>query len=147
MIDKSQIGMTFPHHTAAVEAGRLRFFAKAIGETSAIYLDEAAAQAAGFRSLPVPPTFLFSLNLDDADPFGWLNDVGLDLAKLLHGEQTFIYHRSACAGDVLRFDSRITDIYDKKNGALEFVTKETRVSNQDGEHVADLKTVIVQRNG
>jgi len=48
---------------------------------------------------------------------------------------------------VLRFESRIADIYDKKNGALEFVVRETRVTNQKGEHIADLRSVIVQRNG
>jgi acyl dehydratase len=51
----------------------------------------------------------------------------------------------AYAGDVLRFESRIADIYDKKNGALWFIVRETRVTNQRGEHVADLRSVVVQR--
>lgn len=147
MIDKCHIGKTFPAHSVAVEAGRLRFFATAIGETGALYRDEAAAQAAGYRSLPVPPTFLFGLEMERPDPLGWLNEVGMNLARILHGEQGFVYHHPACAGDVLTFETHISDIYDKKNGALEFVVKNSRVSNQDGVHVADLKTVLVQRNG
>lgn len=147
MLDRSHIGRTLPGHSVLVEAGRLRFFAKAIGETSPVYIDEAAARRAGYRSLPVPPTFLFSLELERPDPFDWLELLGMDLARILHGEQRFVYHRPACAGDVLTFESRITDICDKKNGALEFVTRDTRVSNQAGEHVADLAFVIVQRNG
>lgn len=146
MIDKSQIGRTFPPHTVEVEKGRLRFFATAVGETKAEYVDEAAAKAAGYRSLPVPPTFFFSLEIEQPDPFGWFRDVGLNLAKVLHGEQSFTYHAPACAGDALTFESRIADIYDKRNGALEFVVKETKVTNQDGRHVADLRSVIVQRN-
>lgn len=147
MIDKSHIGKMFPSHSVAVEAGRLRFFAKAIGETDSIYVDEAAAQAAGYHSLPVPPTFLFGLEMERPDPLAWLLEIGMNLARILHGEQSFSYYRPACAGDVLTFDTRISDIYDKKNGALEFVVKQSRVSNQNGEHVADLKTVLVQRNG
>lgn len=147
MIDKSHIGKTFPRHSVAVEAGRLRFFAEAIGETGAVYTDEAAAQAAGYRSLPVPPTFLFGLEMERPDPLAWLLEIGMNLARILHGEQNFTYHRPACAGDVLTFETHISDIYDKKNGALEFVVKNCRVSNQHGEHVADLKTVLVQRNG
>jgi len=146
MIDKSHIGKTFPLHSVVVEAGRLRFFAQAIGETSAVYVDEVAAQAAGYRSLPVPPTFLFGLEMERPDPLAWLPEVGLNLARILHGEQNFVYHQPACAGDVLTFETCISDIYDKKNGALEFVVKKSRVSNQHGEHVADLKTVLVQRN-
>ncbi|MDI1302957.1 MAG: MaoC family dehydratase N-terminal domain-containing protein [bacterium] len=147
MIDKSHIGKTFPSHSVAVEAGRLRFFATAIGETSSVYVDEVAAHAAGYRSLPVPPTFLFGLEMERPDPLGWLDEVGMNLARILHGEQGFVYHHPACAGDVLTFETCISDIYDKKNGALEFVVKNSRVTNQDGVHVADLKTVLVQRNG
>ncbi|MGQ3029723.1 MAG: MaoC family dehydratase N-terminal domain-containing protein [Ferrovibrionaceae bacterium] len=146
MIDKAHVGREFPAHSVAVEAGRLRFFAKATGQTDPVYLDEAAARDAGYRGLPVPPTFLFSLDVEQPDPFAWFNAIGLDLARVLHGEQLFVYHAPACAGDVLTFSSRISDVYDKKGGALDFVVKETRVTNQDGEHVADLRATIVQRN-
>ncbi len=52
----------------------------------------------------------------------------------------------AYAGDTLHLQARITDIYEKKGGALDFVVRETRVTNQDGELVADLRSVLVQRN-
>ena len=42
---------TIPPHSADVEAGRLRLFAKATGETRAEYLDEDAARAAGHPAL------------------------------------------------------------------------------------------------
>jgi hypothetical protein len=53
----------------------------------------------------------------------------------------------AHAGDVLHFEPRIVDIYDKKGGALEFVKRQTRVSSQRGELVAELTCVTVVRNG
>lgn len=146
MIDKKHIGKMFPPLTAELEKGRLRFFAKAIGETDPVYTDEAAAKAAGYRSLPMPPTFLFCLEMEQPDPYAWFGEVGLELPKILHGEQSFTYHLPACAGDVLTFSARIVDIYDKKKGALEFMVKETRVTNQNGEHIADVRNVIVQRN-
>ncbi|MEM5311790.1 MaoC family dehydratase N-terminal domain-containing protein [Paraburkholderia sp. JHI869] len=146
MIDKQHIGRTLPAFRAVAEAGRLRFFAKAIGETNPVYFDESAARDAGHPGLPLPPTFLFSLELEQPDA-SWRDEIGIELPRILHGEQTFTYHRLAYAGDVLLFESRIADIYDKKGGALEFVVRETRVTNQRGEHVADLRSVIVQRNG
>ena len=146
MIDKKHIGRTFAPTSAEVEKGRLRFFAKAIGETNPIYTDEVEARRAGYASLPVPPTFFFSLEMEKPDSFGWMKDVGMDLARILHGEQTCIYHAPACAGDTLTFESRIDDIYDKKNGALTFLVKTDKVTNQRGEHVADLRSSIVHRN-
>ena len=147
MLDRQYIGHTMPKFSATVEKGRLRFFAKAIGETDPFYADEAAAQAAGHPGLPVAPPFLFCLEMESPDPAAIRNLLGLDYRRLLHGEQGFTYHRMAYAGDVLSFEQRIEDIYDKKGGALDFVLRKTRVTNQRGEHVADLRTVTVQRNG
>ena len=147
MLDRQYIGHTMPKFSATAAAGRLRFFAKATGQTDPIYSDEAAARAAGHPGLPVPPTFLFCLEMESPDPAAIRNLLGLDYRRLLHGEQGFTYHRMAYAGDVLSFEQRIEDIYDKKGGALDFVLRKTRVTNQRGEHVADLRTVTVQRNG
>ncbi|MNP81706.1 hypothetical protein D3C76_1801440 [compost metagenome] len=71
--------------------------------------------------------------------------MGFDLGRILHAEQQFNYHRMAFAGDVLTFETRIADVYEKKGGALQFVVQETRVTNQDGEHIADLRSSLVQR--
>jgi acyl dehydratase len=146
MIDKKHIGKVIADFRTSAPASQLRFFAKATGETRAIYTDEAAARDAGHPGLPLPPTFLFSLEL--AQPASsWRDELGIRPDRILHGEQSFTYHRMAYAGEALHFRTTVADIYDKKGGALEFVVRETRVTNQAGEHVADMRSVIVQRNG
>jgi acyl dehydratase len=146
MIDKKHIGTTFAPHSVDIESGRLRFFAKSIGETNPIYTDEQACRQAGYATLPAPLTFLFCLNMEIPDPFASLTAIGVDLARVLHGEQSFDYHTPACAGDRLTFETRIADIYEKRGGALDFIVLETRITNQRGEHVADLRNAIIQRN-
>ena len=146
MISPEHIGLTVPAYTVPVEASRLRFFAKATGQTDPAYTDEAAAQVAGHPGLPVPPTFLFCLEMESPDPAAIRNLLGLDYKRLLHGEQGFSYHRMAYAGDRLRFEQRIEDIYDKKGGALEFVVKVAEARNQRNELVAELRSVIVCRH-
>ncbi|HCF6450021.1 MaoC family dehydratase N-terminal domain-containing protein [Pseudomonas aeruginosa] len=145
MADKSLIGRSLGVTTAEVEKGRLRFFAKAIGETNPVYSDEAAAKAAGYKSLPVPPTLLFCLQGEGRDLGEFLALLQWDLGRILHAEQEFSYHKPAVAGDVLTFDTRVADVYEKKGGALQFVVQDTRVTNQDGEHIADLRCSLVQR--
>jgi acyl dehydratase len=147
MIDKNHIGHQLPRYSVQVERGQLRFFAKATGQLDPVYSDEAAARAAGHPALPVPPTFLFCLEMDAPNPAALRELLGIDLGKVLHGEQNFNYHALAYAGDTLSFEQRIADIYDKKNGALEFVVRETRVTNQHGALVAELRGVTVVRNG
>lgn len=146
MIDRKFIGLRMPAFDVRVEPGRLRFFAKAIGEVDPIYIDEKVAIEAGHKNLPVPPTFLFCLEMESPDPAAIRNKLGLDYRRLLHGEQSFTYYSMAYSGDVLRFEQTIDDIYDKKNGDLEFVVRKTKVTNQDNLHIADLRCVTVMQN-
>lgn len=146
MIDRKFIGQRLPSSEMTLERGRLRFFAQAIGETDPVYTDLAAARAAGYRDLPCPPTFLFGAELDSGQSMALLDLLEVPIERILHGEQRFIYDRPAVAGDTITVTPTITDIYDKKGGALEFIVKTMEVHNQHGERVAEMRTVIVVRN-
>ena len=146
MIDKKFIGYQLKPSVLMVDRTRLQFFAKAIGEQDPVYLDLAAAQAAGYPDLPAPPTFMFAAELDSGANDQLLTDLDIPLVKLLHGEQSFKYIKPVCAGDTLSVESTITDIYDKKGGKLEFVVKDSRVTNQRVELVAEMRTVLVVRH-
>ncbi len=146
MIDKQFIGYEVPPTLWDVEKGRIRFFAEVIGATDPIYFDASAAQAAGYRNVVAPPTIIFGAESDSGVLMTLLDTLKIDLRKVLHGEQRIDYHAPVCAGDTLRFQTRVTDIYDKKGGALEFVVKTAEARNQRDELVAELRTVIVCRH-
>ena len=146
MIDKKWIGHELPPSVLHVDRTRLQFFAKAINETSQAYTDVSAARGAGYPDLPAPPTFLFAAEMDSGSTERLLEDMQIPLAKLLHGEQSFKYYKPVCAGDTVTVRSTISDVYDKKNGALEFIVKNSTAVNQDGERVAELRAVLVCRN-
>jgi acyl dehydratase len=146
MIDKKWIGHELPASVLPIERSRLQFFAQAIGETDPVYTDAAAARDAGYPDLPAPPTFLFAAELDSGAAFQLIEALRIPIAKLLHGEQRFTYHRAVCVGDTVTVRSTVSDLYDKKNGALEFVVKTSRAVNQRDELVAELRTVLVCRH-
>ena len=145
MIDRKFIGYQLKPSVLTLDRTRLKFFAKAIGETDPVYVDPAAAQAAGYSDVPAPPTFLFAAELDSGANDQLLTDLDIPLSKLLHGEQSFRYLQPVCAGDTVTVQSTITDIYDKKGGKLEFAVKDSKVTNQRDELVAELRTVLVVR--
>jgi len=146
MIDKKWIGHVLPESILPIERTRLQFFAKATGETRAEYLDVSSARAAGYADLPAPPTFLMAAELDSGAVDELLRDLQIPLSKLLHGEQGFTYHQPVCAGDTITVRSIISDVYEKKNGSLEFVVKDSRALNQRNELVAELRSVLVCRH-
>ncbi|MGA1597473.1 MAG: MaoC family dehydratase N-terminal domain-containing protein [bacterium] len=146
MIDKKLIGHVFAPVELPVEEGRLKFVAKALGQTDPVYTDRQAAQAAGYPNLPAPPTFPFMLEADALDLMGFCEFLGQDLGRLLHAEQSYTYHQPICAGDRITFVKTIREIFDKKNGALEFVISDNTLTNQDGVLCAESRTNYVFRN-
>ena len=147
MVDASAVGTTFAPVHAKVEPGRLRYFLETMGERNPVYRDAAAAKAAGYAGTPIPPTYIFCLEMmDTEDPFEFLRTLDIDLARILHGEQRFDYHAPVVVGDTLTFESRVTDVVDKKGGAMTIVNVATRITNQHGRHVADTVRSVVVRN-
>ena len=143
-MDARHAGHEFAPFTVQADAWRLRFFAEATGQSDSPYTDFDAAMAAGHPALPLPPTFLFCLEMDAPDPNALLTLLGLDpRQRLLHAEQGFVYHRMAYCGDRLSFRQRLDQVYDKKRGALQFALRSTRVTNQRDELVAELRHVLV----
>lgn len=141
------VGHSFEPQRAFVEPRRLKFFIDTIGETDPVYHSAEAARAAGHRDIPAPPTYVFCLQtLDNQGSIKVLDMLGVDIGRILHGEQKFVFHNSACVGDELIYTTRIGAITDKKGGAMTMVAQETRVENGDGVHIADMTNTIVIRN-
>ena len=86
-----------------------------------------------------------SLELELPNPLGWLAELGGDLTKTTHAEQEFSYQAMAYAGDSLVLERRIVDVYTKKNGALEFVVKQTDIKRGD-QTLAEIRFVIVLKH-
>ena len=147
MVDQSAVGREFTPVTARVEPGRLRFFLNTLGEGNPVYRDESAAHAAGYSATPVPPTYLFCLEMMDATiPFEFLTALNIDLARVLHGEQRFDYFAPVVVGDVLTFRPRVASVTEKKGGAMTLIVVETGVTNHNGAHVANVSRTVVVRN-
>ena len=67
--------------------------------------DLAAAKEAGHPALPAPPTFLMCLDsLAPSNDPGVLKQLGVDIGRILHGEQRFKYGKPIYAGDEITFE-------------------------------------------
>ncbi|CRM75481.1 MaoC family dehydratase N-terminal domain-containing protein [Pseudomonas sp. 25 R 14] len=147
MLDRTKIGIEFASFVVPVEKGRLAFFAKAIGERNDIYLDDPCAREAGYLSTPAPPTFAMVLDMEGKDDLPpEVKALQLDVGRILHGSQSFEYFEPIYAGDEITVARKIVDIFDKKDGALEFVVTQSTYTNQNGTLVAKAQCNLVYRN-
>lgn len=140
-------GRRFPAADAAVDAQGIREFAQAIGDENPLYRDVRAAQAAGYHDIVAPPTYAFILKYKVSPANDVLAELGVHevAGKLLHAEQSFDYHAPICAGDRLRFEEHVEQVYEKRGGALVFFVLETAVTNQDKIRVATIRHTEVLR--
>jgi acyl dehydratase len=67
------------------------------------------------------------------------------MQQVLHAEQRFSFHHPVLVGDVLEISRQITDLYDKRNGALQFIVVNTHFCRA-GKRVAEgAQTILVRR--
>lgn len=142
MLDATLIGYRFRPVEAVVEAGRLRAFHKAIGENNEAMI---APDASG--AVAIPPTYLFCLEMLDAEnPFGFIEEIGIGIEKILHADQSFNYHLPIHVGTRLRFEARVSDVIQKKNGMLTFIVQDVDVRDQDDRLAAEIRRTFVVRH-
>ena len=146
-LDRNLIGTVLEPSWRRSRRAKSASFARAIGATDPIHTDVEAARAAGYRSRRAADLSCSAWPSAIRNRPNALVKLGFDVAKLLHGEQHFEYHRPVCAGDTVTLNTRIEDIYEKKGGLLEFMVQKTDAVNQDGQLCATMTAVVVQRHG
>jgi acyl dehydratase len=130
-----------------VERGKIKEFARAIGDLSPFYLDDAVGRASEWGDIVAPPTFAITFRDDNADTGTVLKDLGVDISRILHGEQEFESYKPIRPGETYLCRSRITDIYEKtgRSGAMAFVVREMTVTDPDNEIVSLVRHITVVR--
>jgi len=134
-LDRSRIGYRLPTFTVTVEPAALAAFADAIGETDPAFRGEIA-----------PPTFMKVLEGQDNSSRRIMEALGADLKRILHAEQSFEYIAPICAGMQLSVSRRVADMYDRRDGQLEFVVIETTFSDAEAGVLGRSRQLVLVRN-
>ena len=146
-INKSVIGKEFPPYAVTVERGKIKEFARAIGDLNPFYLDDRVGAASEWGDVIAPPTFPITFRDETANTNALLRELGTDISRVLHGEQEFELHRPIKAGETFLCRTKVVDVYEKsgKSGPMAFVVRETAVTDRTNELVATVRGITVVR--
>ncbi|MEA3223722.1 MAG: MaoC family dehydratase N-terminal domain-containing protein [Thermodesulfobacteriota bacterium] len=148
MADKSKEGKEYPPIVWEVERGKIRELAKAIGDPNPIYLDREAAVKEGYKDCPASSTFFTVPMMWCSSMPGVINDLKINFAMVLHGEEEYEYYQQVYPGDVITGKPKIAHIEEKtsKSGKkMDMVTVEIIYTNQKGEKVSKARSLLVER--
>jgi len=146
-INKALIGKAYPPYPVTVERGKIKEFARAIGDLNPFYLDDRVGAASEWGDLIAPPTFAVTFRDETADTGAMLRDLGTDISRILHGEQEFELFRPLQPGQTYLCRARIVDIYEKsgRTGPMAFVVRETSITDRANELVAAMRHITIVR--
>jgi hypothetical protein len=130
-ISRGFVNYSLPTFFVTATPERMQAFTEAIGSENS----ETAA-----------PTFMKVIEGEDNSSRRILDALCVDLKRVLHAEQQFDYFAPIRAGDSLRVDRRVVDIYEKKGGAMEFIVIESLVHNADETLVGKSRQLVLLRN-
>ena len=149
--------MSDPEYEFPVDRTAILSFAAAVGETNPIYWDAAHAKTTPLGDVIAPPTFGVAaahwnpnyglrglrqipprVEAPPSDTKARSGGGGGGLARVLHGEQRFAYHKPLQPGMVLRVATRAGKAWEKegkKGGKLKFNETITEYRDTSGDLV------------
>ncbi|TMD38937.1 MAG: MaoC family dehydratase [Chloroflexi bacterium] len=130
IISKDLIGRQSEEVLIEVERGAIRKFAEAVGDTTEACL----------RGDVAPPTFPTTIRIP-------IPGLTYDLARVLHGGQEYRFDRPIRAGDRLRCQTQLTDVYARQGrlGEMTFLIIETNGRDDSGKPVFTGRSTVILR--
>ena len=134
-----------------VERGKIREFATSIGEDNPVYRDADVARSRGYEGIPAPLTFsVVSAHFADASRTGGsylVDDLGMDMGRVVQGEHEWEYHAPVVAGTRLRgtmslvSDERKTG---RRGGGMRIVVREVVYRDEAGTKVLTERLTAIE---
>ncbi|GAA5134837.1 MaoC family dehydratase N-terminal domain-containing protein [Alloalcanivorax gelatiniphagus] len=133
-VNPSLVGRAFPAPAPlTVTADRVGAFVAAVGHPAGP--DGSAAV--------VPPTFPIVLAFDAMQAF--LDAEGIDLHRIVHGEQRFAYERPLALGDELTAVLTVTGV--RQIGGADIIATASEITDASGSVVCTGKATLVHSSG
>lgn len=142
-LNQSLKGRAYQEIELEVDRDRVTAFALAVGEDDPRSLEAEAARAEGFPDQVASATFPTVLGILASAQIVVDPELGMDYARVVHGEQAFEWRRPIVVGDRLRATPRIADVFAK--GPNEFLVIEAEVRDADGEVVCVARSTLLSR--
>lgn len=148
-LNASALGMVTPPTKVRVELGRIRALCDVLNDTNPAFTDPVAAHAGPWGGVVAPPTFVNCFRDFKTDLL--ITELGVDMPRLLHGEQEMRYYAPIRPGQVVVHQVQIVEVAEKKTralGATDFFKVHITVRDEDGSMLVEAyQSFFVRQKG
>lgn len=120
---------------------KIREFAHAVQATNPVHFDVDAAREKGYADLVAPPTFTIVVQQRGLDQLLADESAGIELTRVVHGDQRFTFERPIVAGDELTVRFKIASV--RALGGNAMVSTEAEIYDAADERVATSFATLV----
>jgi acyl dehydratase len=149
MFDTGKIGQSFPPFTIEVARCKVHELTLAIGDTNPVYHSREAAQEAGYADVPLFPTSPTTFTFWGNTALGKnLVEMGLNVMRILHGEEEYEYLAPVYPGDVLTGVVTVVEGKTRRGrdgSSMDIVTLQVVYTSQEGQEVLKARQTVVVR--
>ena len=113
-----------------VTAADIQAFAEALDDLNPLYIEAAAARAAGYPDVIAPPLFCMRMRGGNLLP-----EVPLPAGFMsLHAGQELEFHAEIVAGQTYTITARVADVYEKtgRSGPMHIIVRESTITDREG---------------
>lgn len=154
---RDAIGTTTEREIGEISRREARRYARAVEDDNPLFHDVDFARSQGYDDVVVPPNYLpaqietgvgapaDTLREDGLDPSSYPIEVPPE-AVLMGGGQELTFHRYVVAGEVIRAETTLTDLYQRESermGVLTFIEQDVAYFSGDERVLTCHETVIV----
>jgi acyl dehydratase len=138
--DREVLGKEFARLEQHVTRELLLEYATLMGTTNPLYLDADAARAQGYRDIIALPAFITAQGAQPLVP-PELAFTGMGI----NAGYECLFYDVIYPGDTLTYATCLSDLYEKtgRSGTMQFVVRETTITNQHGDVVAVMRNTFV----
>jgi acyl dehydratase len=135
------VGMAGPANSRVIEAGAIRRFVEALGDTNPLYMDPEYARQTRWGGVIAPPTFLCTIPAPLTLP-----DLGYGRVNL-NGGSSYDWHRPVRPGDVITAQASLLEVRGVQgaSGSMLMMVRAIRYTDQDGRLVAEGRGTGIRR--
>jgi acyl dehydratase len=149
VVDTSIVGKQVGEVTFPVDRSKVAELGRAFGDPDPVWHDPAAAEAAGFDGVPTFPTVTVLADHWREGGVGALVEaIGVDLARVLHGEADWQYFVPVRMGDTLTMRASVAEVTEregKRGGKMTMIKIDSDFTNQRGELAVRRTDTLIER--